>query len=74
MASMKTGAGSWAERARHQAGLLAGRAARRGRSRPDHAPTIEGETNDRPGYAMGGKVFAFGHRNGIMEALKLPYV
>jgi len=42
--------------------------------RPDHAPTIEGEANDRPGYAMGGKVLAFGYMKGIMEALKLPYV
>lgn len=40
--------------------------------RPDHAPTLEGEGNDRPGYAMGGKVFAFGYMRGIMEALKLP--
>ncbi len=41
--------------------------------RPDHAPTIEGEANDRPGYAMGGKVLAFGYMRGIMEALNLPY-
>jgi mannonate dehydratase len=41
--------------------------------RPDHAPTIEGEANDRPGYAMGGKVLAFGYMKGIMDALKLPY-
>ena len=41
--------------------------------RPDHAPTIEGEANDRPGYNMGGKVLAFGYMKGIMEALKLPY-
>jgi mannonate dehydratase len=41
--------------------------------RPDHAPTIEGEANDRPGYAMGGKVLAIGYMKGIMDALKLPY-
>jgi mannonate dehydratase len=41
--------------------------------RPDHAPTIGGEANDRPGYAMGGKVLAFGYMKGIMAALKLPY-
>ena len=41
--------------------------------RPDHAPTIEGEANDRPGYAMGGKILAFGYMKGIMDALKLPY-
>jgi mannonate dehydratase len=42
--------------------------------RPDHAPTIEGEANDRPGYAIGGKILAFGYMKGIMDALKLPYV
>jgi mannonate dehydratase len=41
--------------------------------RPDHAPTMEFEQNDRPGYAMTGKVFAFGYMKGIMDALKLPY-
>jgi mannonate dehydratase len=41
--------------------------------RPDHAPTIEGEANDRPGYNMGGKVLAFGYMKGILEALKIPY-
>jgi len=41
--------------------------------RPDHAPTIEGDANDRPGYTMGGKVLAFGYMKGIMDALKLPY-
>jgi mannonate dehydratase len=42
--------------------------------RPDHAPTIAGEANDHPGYAMGGKVLAIGYMKGIMDALKLPYV
>lgn len=41
--------------------------------RPDHAPTMEGDRNDRPGYAYTGKVFAIGYMKGIMEALKLPY-
>ena len=41
--------------------------------RPDHAPTLEGEANDRPGYAMNGKVLAIGYMKGIMDALKLPY-
>ncbi len=40
--------------------------------RPDHAPTLEGESNDRPGYAMGGKVFAIGYMKGIMDALHIP--
>jgi len=41
--------------------------------RPDHAPTMEGEQNDRPGYAMMGKVLAFGYMRGILESLRLPY-
>jgi len=41
--------------------------------RPDHAPTLEGEANDRPGYAMMGKVFAFGDMKGILDALAIPY-
>lgn len=44
-----------------------------GPMRPDHAPTLCNEANDRPGYAMNGKVFAFGYMAGIMRALKLPY-
>jgi D-mannonate dehydratase len=41
--------------------------------RPDHAPTLDGEENDRPGYAMGGKVFAIGYMKGAMDALSIPY-
>ena len=44
-----------------------------GPMRPDHAPTLEGESNSNPGYAMTGKVFAFGYMKGIMDALNLPY-
>jgi mannonate dehydratase len=44
-----------------------------GPMRPDHAPTMEGEGNERPGYAMTGKIFAFGYMAGIMRGLKLPY-
>lgn len=44
-----------------------------GPMRPDHAPTLEGETNDRPGYAIGGKIFAFGYMKGAMDALGIPY-
>lgn len=44
-----------------------------GPMRPDHAPTLEGEANDRPGYAMGGKVFAVGYMKGAMDALGIPY-
>ena len=41
--------------------------------RPDHAPTIASDENSRPGYTMGGKVFAFGYMKGVMDALNLPY-
>jgi mannonate dehydratase len=44
-----------------------------GPMRPDHAPTLDGEANDRPGYAMGGKVLAIGYMKGAMDALGIPY-
>jgi len=40
--------------------------------RPDHAPTLEGESNNRPGYAMSGKIFAVGYMKGILDALDIP--
>jgi mannonate dehydratase len=40
--------------------------------RPDHAPTMEGESNDDPGYAVMGKVFAFGYMKGIAYAYGIP--
>ena len=43
-----------------------------GPMRPDHAPTMEGEANDHPGYAMTGKVFAFGYMRGILDAYGYP--
>ena len=44
-----------------------------GPMRPDHAPTLEGEANDRPGYAFQGKILAFGYMKGVMDALHIPY-
>jgi len=44
-----------------------------GPMRPDHAPTMEGESNANPGYAMVGKVFAFGYMKGIMKASGILY-
>jgi mannonate dehydratase len=41
--------------------------------RPDHAPTLDGEANDKPGYAMGGKVLAIGYMKGAMDAMGIPY-
>lgn len=43
-----------------------------GPMRPDHAPTLEGEANDRPGYAFQGKIFAFGYMRGLMESRGIP--
>jgi mannonate dehydratase len=37
--------------------------------RPDHAPTMHGEANDRPGYAMTGKVYALGYIRGALDAI-----
>jgi mannonate dehydratase len=44
-----------------------------GPMRPDHAPTLEGDQNDRPGYAVRGKIFAIGYMKGIMDGMKIPY-
>ncbi|MBV8830217.1 MAG: mannonate dehydratase [Acidobacteriaceae bacterium] len=41
--------------------------------RPDHAPTLDGERNDRPGYSIGGKILAIGYMKGIMDTLGIPY-
>lgn len=41
--------------------------------RPDHAPTLEGESNQHPGYAILGKLFALGYMKGIMDGLHIPY-
>jgi mannonate dehydratase len=41
--------------------------------RPDHAPTLDGESNDQPGYAMGGKVLAIGYMKGAMDMAGIPY-
>jgi mannonate dehydratase len=37
--------------------------------RPDHGPTMEGESNERPGYAMIGRIFAVGYIKGLMAAV-----
>jgi mannonate dehydratase len=41
--------------------------------RPDHAPTMEGEAQNTPGYGTSGKVFAIGYMKGIMDGLRIPY-
>jgi mannonate dehydratase len=41
--------------------------------RPDHAPTMAGESNETPGYEMMGKIFAIGYIKGLLEALNINY-
>ena len=36
--------------------------------RPDHAPTLVGESENSRGYGVIGKVFAFGYMKGLMDA------
>jgi hypothetical protein len=38
--------------------------------RPDHVPTMEGDPNDRPGYATCGRLYAIGYMRGLMEAVR----
>jgi mannonate dehydratase len=40
----------------------------RGPVRTDHVPTMHGETNDRPGYELLGRLFAIGYLRGLYEA------
>lgn len=40
--------------------------------RPDHAPTMEGEDNQTPGYEILGRLFAIGYMKGIMHTLNIP--
>lgn len=40
-----------------------------GPMRPDHAPTMEGESNDNPGYMVRGKIFAIGYMKGLLDAI-----
>jgi mannonate dehydratase len=35
--------------------------------RPDHVPTLDEEPNDRPGYAILGRLFAVGYIRGLQE-------
>jgi mannonate dehydratase len=37
--------------------------------RPDHVPTMEGDTNQRPGYSNIGRLFAIGYLKGLREAV-----
>ena len=37
--------------------------------RPDHVPTMEGDSNDRPGYSSVGRLFAIGYARGLIEGV-----
>lgn len=40
-----------------------------GPMRPDHVPTMYGETNDRPGYGTMGRLFALGYIRGLQHGV-----
>jgi mannonate dehydratase len=37
--------------------------------RPDHVPTMEGDSNDAPGYTTRGRLYAIGYMRGLLEGL-----
>lgn len=37
--------------------------------RPDHVPTLRGESNDRPGYSVLARLFAVGYIRGLQESV-----
>ncbi len=37
--------------------------------RPDHVPTMEGDSNDRPSYSSVGRLFAIGYVKGLRQAV-----
>ncbi|MBN1996830.1 mannonate dehydratase [candidate division KSB1 bacterium] len=41
----------------------------RGPLRPDHVPTVAGDSNKNPGYSNMGTLFAVGYIKGLMEAV-----
>jgi mannonate dehydratase len=41
----------------------------KGPIRPDHVPTMAGDSNDFPGYSTIGSLFAWGYVRGLMEAV-----
>jgi mannonate dehydratase len=40
-----------------------------GSMRPDHVPTLAGESNEFPGYHMMGRLFAVGYMRGLIQAV-----
>ena len=41
----------------------------KGAIRPDHAPSMAGETNETPGYEILGRLYAAGYMKGLMQAV-----
>jgi len=41
-----------------------------GTLRPDHAPSMAGESNETPGYEMLGRLYAAGYLRGLMQAVQ----
>jgi mannonate dehydratase len=37
--------------------------------RPDHVPTMEGDSNERPGYSTLGRLFAIGYIRGLIQSV-----
>ena len=42
--------------------------------RPDHVPTMAGETNERPGYMTLGNLYATGYIRGLAESVSKAYL
>ncbi|MES1222490.1 MAG: mannonate dehydratase, partial [Bacteroidota bacterium] len=42
----------------------------KGPIRPDHVPTMAGDSNDAPGYSTIGSLFAWGYIKGLMESVQ----
>lgn len=42
----------------------------KGPMRPDHVPTVAGDSNEHPGYSEYGTLFAIGYIKGLMEAAR----
>ena len=40
-----------------------------GPARPDHVPTMAGDSNTVPGYSSIGRLFAIGYLRGLVEAV-----
>jgi mannonate dehydratase len=40
--------------------------------RPDHVPTVEGDSNDNPSYSAYGRLYAIGYIRGLREAVYAP--